>query len=988
MTIERADRRIQICTFYSYKGGVGRSMALANVATLLARSGKRVLVVDWDLEAPGLERYFESASPGISQEVSLKSGIVDLATAVSYGGELDWRECVVSIFIPGAPFPLDLISAGRRSTDYAARLHQLDWDSLFSTNDFGRHLEAARNEWLQTYDHVLIDSRTGITDIGGICTIYLPDVLIAFFTANHQSVEGISEIVIRSRRARSTLPVDRGALIAVPVPARDESRTEYEQSAEWRTIYERILGSCYEDFLPRDVSSSTALDVLRIPNVPYWSFGERLPVLEESASDPSAISYYYSILARLLATDLSWLDSVPRSPADEGDIKQPAVRPSKGDAVGGNISTVWLYGSGRGAQWAQSAYLARVGDIAPSILLDRDAELGELFAFCSGTEAYLSLHGSAWAGKTALLSWFVLNPPQGVDIVSFFATSRLAGQANSQAFTEAVSEQLSSLLGEDTLPSQASDAHRRSLIRRATERATRAGRRLVLVVDGLDEDLGGQSVPLMPSIASLLPRPYSDGLKVITSSRPFPPVPDDVPNDHPLRSCRTMELSPSPAVRMLSQAARHEVRNLLRANAAEQGVIGMIAASRGGVTTSDLLELVGIPPFQLRELLTGGFGRSFSLDSHSRIFFAQATLADEAELALGERLLSTYRDRVHAWADRYRAAGWPTDTPEYLATPYARLLQATGDAQRLLACAIDEMRHDFLHRATGGDRAASSEIQWAQDLVLRDANPDLFALLLLSQSRDRIGRRDAGAQDLRVRAIAQIVLALSSVGDIGITQKFGTEVPKRFLANPSMCRSTETAAEVVRVLLLTGDFDGAEALARTITDPRAQAQALAALVQGLATAGEVDRAEALARTITDPRAQAQALAALARVLTEADRGDEAARLIDRAETLAHTITNPRAQAQALAALARVLTEADRGDEAARLIDRAETLAHTITDPRAQAQAYLASATALTGKITEASRFVALALATGQWSIALNVLVHLEPSTARAIAERL
>src|SRR5512134_20337 len=50
-----------VYTFYSYKGGVGRSMALANVAALLAKWGRRVLVVDWDLEAPGLERYFLGA---------------------------------------------------------------------------------------------------------------------------------------------------------------------------------------------------------------------------------------------------------------------------------------------------------------------------------------------------------------------------------------------------------------------------------------------------------------------------------------------------------------------------------------------------------------------------------------------------------------------------------------------------------------------------------------------------------------------------------------------------------------------------------------------------------------------------------------------------------------------------------------------------------------------------------------------------------------
>src|ERR1035441_8165546 len=48
----------QIITFYSYKGGTGRSMALANVAWVLASNRQKVLVIDWDLEAPGLHRYF------------------------------------------------------------------------------------------------------------------------------------------------------------------------------------------------------------------------------------------------------------------------------------------------------------------------------------------------------------------------------------------------------------------------------------------------------------------------------------------------------------------------------------------------------------------------------------------------------------------------------------------------------------------------------------------------------------------------------------------------------------------------------------------------------------------------------------------------------------------------------------------------------------------------------------------------------------------
>ena len=51
-------REGQVVTFYSYKGGTGRTMALANVAWILAANGKRVLVVDWDLESPGLHRFF------------------------------------------------------------------------------------------------------------------------------------------------------------------------------------------------------------------------------------------------------------------------------------------------------------------------------------------------------------------------------------------------------------------------------------------------------------------------------------------------------------------------------------------------------------------------------------------------------------------------------------------------------------------------------------------------------------------------------------------------------------------------------------------------------------------------------------------------------------------------------------------------------------------------------------------------------------------
>jgi MinD-like ATPase involved in chromosome partitioning or flagellar assembly len=61
----------RIITFYSYKGGVGRSMALSNVGLRLAQgSGLSVTCIDWDLEAPSLHQYFDVNAT--------RSGLIDL----------------------------------------------------------------------------------------------------------------------------------------------------------------------------------------------------------------------------------------------------------------------------------------------------------------------------------------------------------------------------------------------------------------------------------------------------------------------------------------------------------------------------------------------------------------------------------------------------------------------------------------------------------------------------------------------------------------------------------------------------------------------------------------------------------------------------------------------------------------------------------------------------------------------------------------------
>ena len=67
-----------VYTFYSYKGGVGRSMALASVATLLSQMGRKVLMVDFDLEAPGLERYFADLGAIVGRRDEIAARDVDL----------------------------------------------------------------------------------------------------------------------------------------------------------------------------------------------------------------------------------------------------------------------------------------------------------------------------------------------------------------------------------------------------------------------------------------------------------------------------------------------------------------------------------------------------------------------------------------------------------------------------------------------------------------------------------------------------------------------------------------------------------------------------------------------------------------------------------------------------------------------------------------------------------------------------------------------
>lgn len=306
-TGEKRHTRGLVYAFYSYKGGVGRSMALANITALLAKWGKKVLVVDWDLEARGIERFFEQIDPQLDHRRQKTPGVVDLIEAVGKGQPLDWRKCVLKVPLPEGP-PISLITAGQAGKHYFSKVQSLSWERLFDEYAPGNYLDQLRNEWTSDFEFVLIDSRTGINDIGNICTILLPDVLIMLFSTSHQSIDGVRDVMQRARAAQDTLPVDRGRLVAVPVLARDESQTEYELAQKWRDEIADELGDFYKHWLPKRTTPADVLKRLYLPYFAYWSFGERLPVVEDADSidDPRSIVAAYARIARLLSSGLDW----------------------------------------------------------------------------------------------------------------------------------------------------------------------------------------------------------------------------------------------------------------------------------------------------------------------------------------------------------------------------------------------------------------------------------------------------------------------------------------------------------------------------------------------------------------------------------------------------------------------------------------------------------------------------------------------------------
>lgn len=593
-------------------------------------------------------------------------------------------------------------------------------------------------------------------------------------------------------------------------------------------------------------------------------------------------------------------------------------------------------------------YRASARDIAPEILVGREAEIARLVRFCASDELYCWIEGEAWAGKTALASWFVLHPPDGVDVVSFFVTATLASQQDSEAFSWAMIEQLAAIAGED-VPTGAvagpgvQDRMRRRLIDAAADASQRRGRRLLIVVDGLDEDQGVRPHAGLASIASQLPRVPRPGLGVLITSRPHPPLPDDVADTHPLYACTRQLLEPSPHALGIRRRARRELLHHLHSGAEHAEIIGFITAAEGGLTLAELAELTGRARYELEPMIDGALGRS--LRAHSivgtddRIYaFGHDALRALAEEQLTGAALAQYVSAVHQWGERYQLAGWPAYTPRYLLVPYGRLLASHGDIGRLAIYATDSRRADLLLTRTYSNAAAISEIAATQEIARNQPEPDLGLLVTLALRLDALIDRSnavpvslpavwAALGDLsraealatgrpghRYLALSEIVTALTRAGQVADARRFAA-----MIRDPR--NRSRVVATIPSLLMEAGRRDDARLAIDEIPDGTERYRLTGELAVACATVGDWRSARDLTSSLPRPWQTSQ-LVSLTLIAAKADPGtaplDE---LIDDLNTLPRQVNSGAADHDRVAALARLLAEMGRTADAERILSR-------------------------------------------------------------------
>jgi hypothetical protein len=415
-----------IITFYSYKGGVGRSMALMNVAEILADVGYDVIVCDFDLEAPGLERYTTDdldimnrlrasrgvidlleeyretlagagpVQPGKAEPISAPEGFCDI------NGLFVRRpsSCAVPVSSPNAKRlgQIRFLGAGRRDGNWAIRysehVQQFNWSDFYQRWAGAAYVDFFREDLTEDQTIVLVDSRTGVAEYAGICTHHLADLVVLLSAPNDLNIEGTKWMA--STIAAADLDGLRGGrpLQVMPVAARVETASQVEELAAFRERFEREFAASVP------AAAGAARDFIQkteIPYIPYFAFTEKV-VARQNVSPHRELYGAYEALAQAVV--------------NVGLVAGILIEPQRQDwltPLGTTSGTTTALARERQAGMARTdETVGRALRLAPRpvFLAGREGLLAELDARLGGDDGVgprvVALTGLGGAGKTSV----------------------------------------------------------------------------------------------------------------------------------------------------------------------------------------------------------------------------------------------------------------------------------------------------------------------------------------------------------------------------------------------------------------------------------------------------------------------------------------------------------------------------------------------------------------------------------------------------------
>jgi MinD-like ATPase involved in chromosome partitioning or flagellar assembly len=275
-------------------------MALANIAELYYQSGMNVLLIDWDLESPGLERFF-----GYSPEMLIsQSGLMDLYnTYLSQSLVLpDISSYLIDVY-QKEQHHLWLLHAGKRfgeyEQEYILNVREKRWKSIVTKN----FISSLKKQLVQYADIILIDSRTGYCDIDNICTYQMPDVFVGFCSCTIQSIDGLSNTLSRLQQ-NDGVDKRKKSIPVIIIPSRFEPESPKIRSFEERFI--NVFQSCHSTIYR---SKEPLLWQIGIPYQKKFSFEELVLVKDGRHSENALLYQAYQNIKKLMDNEFFQYDA-------------------------------------------------------------------------------------------------------------------------------------------------------------------------------------------------------------------------------------------------------------------------------------------------------------------------------------------------------------------------------------------------------------------------------------------------------------------------------------------------------------------------------------------------------------------------------------------------------------------------------------------------------------------------------------------------------